>query len=135
MPQSPVNPTSIAARRYKIQLTVTMAAYAVVLFASLSAIGRFNPHGLAYTLLALAPIVPVAFLIPAIARYFRDSDEMERRIVTESFAIGAGTTAILALTYGFLENAGLPHLSAWWTWTVVMGASFAARLFLNKRYQ
>jgi O-antigen/teichoic acid export membrane protein len=111
-----------------------MAAYAVVLFSTIGAINHFNPTGALRTLLALAPIVPIGFLIPAMARYFRESDELERRIMTEAFALGAGTTAILALTYGFLENTGLPHLSAWWTWTVVMGASLLARLWLNRRY-
>jgi FtsH-binding integral membrane protein len=133
--KSSINPTTLAARRYRTQLIVTMAAYCVVLFATIAALDRLNPQGALRFVLALAPVVPIAFIIPAMARYFRDSDELERRIVTEAFAIGAGTTAILSVTYGFLENTGLPHLSAWWTWTVVMGASFVARLVLNRRYQ
>jgi FtsH-binding integral membrane protein len=130
-----INPTTVAARRYRTQLVVLMIAYAVVLFATIEGLERLNPQGALRFVMALAPVVPVAFIIPAMARYFRDSDEFERRIVTEAFAIGAGTTAILSVTYGFLENAGLPHLSAWWTWSVVMGASFVARIVLNRRYQ
>jgi len=130
-----INPTTVAARRYRTQLFVTMAAYVVVLFATIAALERLNPQGALRFLLALAPVVPIAFVIPAMARYFRDSDELERRIVTEAFAIGAGTTAILSVTYGFLENTGLPHLSAWWTWTVVMGSSFVARLVLDRIYR
>jgi len=129
------NPTTVAARRYKIQVAVTMAAYVAILFASVTLLNRLSPHGELRIVLCLVPLVPIGFLIPAMAHYFRESDELERRIVTEAFAIGAGTTAILSVTYGFLENTGLPHLSAWWTWTVVMGASFVARLFLNRRYR
>jgi hypothetical protein len=129
------NPTTLATRRYVLQLTLAMLAYVAVLCTTLVLLERLNPQGLPRTLLALAPVVPVAFLIPIVARFFRDTDEFERRLATEAFAIGAGITAILAATYGFLENAGLPHLSAWWTWGVVMGSSAIARIVLNRRYQ
>lgn len=129
------NPTTIATRRYMIQVTVTMAAYVAILFAVMWALNRFELHGTLRYAVTLAPLVPIAFLIPAVARYFRESDELERRIVTEAFAIGAAVTAILAVTYGFLENTGLPHLSAWWTWTALMGTSVIARLALNRRYK
>jgi hypothetical protein len=129
------NPTTLATRRYMIQITVTMAAYVAILVTVMWALGRFDLHGVLRYVVTLAPLVPVAFLVPAVARYFRESDELERRIVTEAFAIGAGVTAILSVTYAFLENTGLPHLSAWWTWSVVMGASVIARLALNRRYE
>jgi hypothetical protein len=129
------NPTTIATRRYMIQVTVAMVAYVAILFTVMWALNRFDLHGILRYAVTLAPLVPIAFLIPAIARYFRESDELERRIVTEAFAIGAGVTAILSVTYGFLENTGLPHLSAWWTWTALMGASVIARLALNRRYK
>lgn len=130
-----VNPTEVAARRYKVQVAINMATYVAILFASIEALNRLNPQGALRYALILAPLVPVALLVPAVVRYFRESDELERRIVTEAFAIGATVTAMLSVTYGFLENTGLPHLSAWWTWTVVMGASLVARLLLNRRYR
>jgi hypothetical protein len=128
------NPTTIAARRYFIQLGAAMVSYCIVLFATMRVLDHFHPEG-ALRYIALAPLVPIAFLIPAVARFLTDTDELERRLVTESFAIGAGVTAILSVTYGFLENAGFAHLSAWWTWSVVMGASAVARIALNRRYQ
>ena len=129
------NPTTTAARCYKIQLTVAMAAYVIVLFAATWALNHFQLQGALRCAVALVPLLPIAFLVPIVVRYFRESDELERRIVTESFAIGAAVTALLSVTYGFLELSGLPHLSAWWTWTVVMGASAIARLALNRRYE
>jgi hypothetical protein len=129
-----INPTKVAARSYRIQLAVTMGLYVAILIASIEALNRLNPQGALRYALILAPLVPVALLVPAVVNYFRNSDELERRIVTEAFAIGAAVTAMLSVTYGFLENAGLPHLSAWWTWTVVMGVSAIARIALNRRY-
>jgi amino acid transporter len=128
------NPTTLATRRYKIQLTVTVAAYVAILVTVMWALGRFDLHGVLRYAVTLAPLVPIAFLVMAVARYFRESDELERRIVTEAFAIGAVVTALFSVTYAFLENTGLPHLTAWWTWSVVMGASAVARLALNRRY-
>jgi hypothetical protein len=128
------NPTTTASRRYKIQVTITMAAYVAIILAVTWILNHVVLTGMLRYAITLAPLLPIAFLVPAVARYFRESDELERRIVTEAFAIGAAVTAILSVTYGFLENTGLPHLSAWWTWTVVMGASVIARLALNRRY-
>jgi hypothetical protein len=129
------NPTTTAARRYKIQLTIAMAAYVVILFAATWVLNRYALQGSLRYAVALLPLLPIAFLIPVVARYFRESDELERRIVTESFAIGAAVTALLSVTYGFLEISGLPHLSAWWTWGAVMGTSAIARIALNRRYE
>lgn len=131
----PDNPTEQAKRRYLTGLTIAMVAYLVVLFGSLTVVQRFEPAGLVRWLLLLAPLVPVAFLVPLVIRFMRETDEFERRIVTESLAIAAGVTAILAVTYGFLENAGLPHLSAWWTWGVLMFSWAIARVFVARHYQ
>jgi hypothetical protein len=127
------NPTTIAARRYLMQFGAAMIAYVVVLFATMRVLDYFHPAGV-LRYIALAPLVPIAFLIPVVSRYLSDTDELERRIATEATAIGGAVTAILSVTYAFLENTGFPHLSAWWTWSVVMGATLVARLALNRRY-
>ncbi|MBV8490283.1 MAG: hypothetical protein JO199_07120 [Candidatus Eremiobacteraeota bacterium] len=131
----PDNPTTKATRRYLTGLTLAITAYVVVLFAAYTAVERWQPAGPVRYLLLLAPLIPVAFLIPLVVRFLRETDEFERRIVTESLAIAGGVTAILAVTYGFLENTGLPHLSAWWTWVVLMGSWLVARIFVARSYQ
>jgi hypothetical protein len=130
-----INPTTQARRRYLTGLSIALVAYLVVLFGTLNLVERLEPSGPLRYLLLLAPLVPVAFLIPLVIRYLRDTDEFERRVVTESLAIAAGITAILSVTYGFLENAGLPHLSAWWTWCVLMGSWGVARVFVARQYK
>jgi hypothetical protein len=132
---TPVNPTTAASRRYKIQFTISMAAYVVIICAVTWTLNHVELHGVLQYLVTLAPCIPIGFLIKAIERYFRDSDELERRILTEALAVGAAGTAIISLTYGFLENAGLPHLSAWWTFATVMALTGLARISLNRRYE
>src|SRR5579862_1056036 len=116
------NPTQLAQRRYLAGFTIGMVAYVAVLFAAMSLVNHYQPQGLLRYLLLLVPLVPVAFVFAIAVRFYRDTDEFEQRIMTESLAIAAVVTAALSVTYGFLENTGLPRLSAWWTWAVVMGS-------------
>jgi hypothetical protein len=131
----PVNPTKRAARTYLIQFSVAMALYVIVLVAALAVIGHFGLTGsLRFTLLLL-PLIPVFAMVPVVLRYYRDTDEFERRLTSESLAIAAAITAVYSVTCGFLEIAGVAKLSAFYTWIVVMGSWFFARLVLRLRYR
>jgi hypothetical protein len=129
------NPTTRASRRYTVQLTIAMALYVLLLVGSVLAVQRLNVEGAWRYLLILVPLLPVATIVPAVLRYVRDTDEFERQLTTESLAIAAGVTAVFSVTYAFLESAGLPHLSAWYTWLVVMGSWGIARVALRLRYR
>lgn len=130
-----LNPTSAASRRYLVQAGILAVVYVCVLFGSITFVDSVHPAGLVRYVVLLAPVVPVALLVPAIVRYFRDTDEFERRIMTESLAIAAAVTALLSVTYGFLESSGLPHPSAWVTWAVVMVSWAVARSVVARHYQ
>ena len=107
-----------AKRRYFIELGIAMVLYVAVLSVSLK-VGGPMPESTLRTLLLLAPIVPIGLAIWVIARAFRRMDEFVRLQSLESIAIAAAVTAGWTLTYGFLENAGLPRLSMFWVWTVM----------------
>lgn len=130
-----LNPTQAAGRRYLTQFFVFIAAYVAVLFAAIATVDALHPAGALRYAILLAPLVPVALLVPTILRYFVDTDEFERRVMTESLAIAAAVTALLAVTYGFLEVAGLPRPSAWLTWIVLMSAWAVARFLVGRHYQ
>ena len=131
---SPSNPTTAANRRYALEFTLSMLAYAVVLIISIKAINHGLPPALKL-LFALLPVVPVAFVFAAIVRYMGSVDELQRRIHIESLALAAGITALLAITYGFLETVGLARLSAWYTYAAVMIAWLVAQPFVARRYR
>jgi hypothetical protein len=133
--ESLTNPTRRAARRYAVQFSVTMALYVVVLVSALEIIQHYNMAGTWRAVLLLLPLIPVIAIVPTFLRWYRDTDEFERRITTESLAIAASITAVCSVTYGFLELAGFPKPSAWSTWIVVMGSWFLARLILRLRYR
>ncbi len=130
-----LNPTQAAGRRYLLQFGLLMVAYVAVLFGAVATVNATHPVGLLRYAILIAPLVPVVLLVPTIVRYFVETDEFERRVMTESLAIAAAVTAVLSVTYGFLEVAGLPRPSAWLTWIVLMGAWGVARCVVARHYQ
>ncbi len=128
------NHTATAGRRYAIEFSISMVAYAVVLIASIKTIEHGLPPALKFVF-TLLPVIPIAFVFAAIVRYMGSIDELQRRIQIESLSLAAGITALLAITYGFLETVGLPHLSAWYTYAAVMAAWLIAQPFVARRYR
>lgn len=128
------NPTDLARRRYFIEFGTSTGAYAVILAASLHVLKQ-NPADPWRTLLAVTPVIPLAFVFIAVVRYMLASDELQRQIQLESLALAAGATALLSVTYGFLEGVGFPHVSAWFTYVCVMAVWAIAVPFVTRRYK
>jgi hypothetical protein len=118
-----------AKRKYFWELGLSMVLYAVVLAVSLRVTGKMA-DGLARTLLALAPAVPIFITVWVIARQFRRMDEFVRLRSLESIAVAAAVTAGLTFTYGFLESAGFPRLSMFWVWGI-MGITWGTHTCLR----
>jgi hypothetical protein len=118
-----------ANRKYRLELFSAMAVYMVVLFGSIYIAKPMEP-GLARTLLLITPAVPLMLAIWAIARHFGRMDEFMRLRSLEGLAVAAAVTAGLSLTYGFLESAGFPKVSAFWVWGV-MGLVWGAHACLR----
>jgi hypothetical protein len=102
------------ARIYTAQFGAAMAAYAVVLIASIVVLQHVTLAVPWQVLIALAPVIPTLFALAAFLRFLGKMDELQRRIQVEALAIGAGTVGFLSFAYGFLENVGLPSLSYIW---------------------
>jgi hypothetical protein len=73
-------------------------------------------------------MIPVAFVLWAIARHVGRMDEFVRLRTLESMAIGAGVAGAFSLTYGFLEIAGFPKLSMFWVWCVLGASTFVVAI-------
>lgn len=134
MSMKSANPTDAAKRRYFLELGGALVAYVIVLIASIHLLngGLPNPWR---TVVALTPVIPVALVFVAVARFMLSIDELQRQIQLESMAFAAGFTALAAVTYGFLESAGLPRPSAWLTYTVVMVAWGLSVPIVTRRYK
>jgi hypothetical protein len=104
--------------RYFLELMGAMALYVAVVAAATRVAPGMGSAGLK-ALVCVSPMVPIALVIWAIARHFRRVDEYLRLAMLETVAIAAAVTAGASLTYGFLENAGLPKLSMFVVWPVM----------------
>lgn len=134
MNQTQTNPTVQACRRYIRQMAVMTLAYLIILYFAVTAL-KHVPAGPLHYVLALLPLIPVVLLVPIFIGYYRNTDEFERRMQSESLAIAGGITAMLSVTYGFLEVAGWPHPSAWATWMVFMISWAIARPIVGRYYR
>lgn len=99
-----------AAKRYTIQLLGLMATYTVLLFFSILELKRIPTSGLR-VLVAVLPAVPLLLVVWAVIHFVRTLDELQKAIHQEAVTFALLATAALTLTYGFLENAGLPTIS------------------------
>jgi hypothetical protein len=99
-----------AAKAYVLEFGGAMAAYVVVLVASVMIL-RSNLHAAWRIPLALAPVVPTLFALLAFMRFLGRVDELQRRIQLEAIGFGFGATAILTFGYGFLQGVGFPQVS------------------------
>ena len=121
--------SSAAGRRYTIQIFSSMAVYVVFVTLSVHWLHR-NPAAPWRYLIAVAPMLPALVVPVAVVRFLREIDELQRRIQLEALAGAFTATAVLTLTYGFLQNAGLPDLSWIWVWPImgicwIIGLGFA----------
>ena len=121
-----------ATRKYLIEFGGAMASYLCVLFLSLS-LAKQVEDGLARTLLLLSPMIPVALVLWAFMRQLKRMDEFVRLRSLRALAVAGGITAGFALTYGFLENAGLPRISMFTVW-LVFGGSWAVSVVTQSLY-
>ncbi|MEO8072897.1 MAG: hypothetical protein ABI891_04260 [Acidobacteriota bacterium] len=118
-------------KRYTIQFIAAMLAYVVVLFVCVVLLKQFLDSWIRIPL-AVAPLIPVLFGLYAFLRKLSLLDEMQTRIQYEAIAFASLATAMLTLTYGFLELAGFPRLSM----TLVLpliGFLWGIGLFVAKR--
>ncbi|MCC2974449.1 hypothetical protein [Massilia sp. IC2-476] len=109
-------------RAYMREMLGALVLYTVLLMAAIRW-GRPMEEGLVRTLVLLSPMIGFGMALWAIARHFARVDEYIRRFLLESLALGAGITAGLTFTYGFLETAGFPRLSMFTVWCVLCGST------------
>ncbi|MBD7923233.1 hypothetical protein [Xanthomonas bonasiae] len=126
------------ARRYYRELGPPMLMYVAVMLCWRRLLNSVEADW-ARVLIALLPALLVALVIRAVARFVRDSDEMQRRIELESIAIAAGLVAGGYMTAGFLQAAGtiaVPAAAAMlWVFPLLCATYGIAKGVNARRYQ
>lgn len=97
-------------RRYLQEFIISMSAYMIMLIISIFILEKGLIQIKAFVILmSFAPALPVAFILIAIMRVLRDSDELQQRIQLMATAFSAALTGFITFSYSFLENVGFPN--------------------------
>ena len=118
-------------KTYYKELALAGSVYIAVVVASVYLLTRIH-LGYWRVPVAVAPVLPAALIVRAIIRHIRRMDELQARIQLESMAFAFAATAMLTLTYGFLQNAGFPNVNWVWVWPL-MGVMLSVGTFFAKR--
>ncbi|MGH9647789.1 MAG: hypothetical protein ACRD4E_13340 [Bryobacteraceae bacterium] len=100
-------------KRYLLEFGGSMAGYTVLVPVSIWLLRRFLAVPWRYPI-AMLPVIPAAFAMWAVIRGFRNLDELQRRIHFEAVVFSFLATCLPTLTWGFLQDAGLPQIDVLW---------------------
>ena len=123
-------------KRYEQQLSLTMMVYVVVMLAD-GPLLHAASHLALKAALAVAPVLPMLYVIALMWRRVRDSDELEQR--THLVALGAAAALVcgLSMVGGFLVAGGVLHIGGAvliGVFPVLMVSYALARKLVARRY-
>ncbi|TSD77865.1 hypothetical protein FFI16_016040 [Pseudomonas sp. KBS0710] len=124
----------MSTKRFLVEFIVILLVYICCVVVSSSSV-RSMPDGAAKIALALLPVIPMIAMAVSIIRRLNSMDELGRKIQLEALAVAFVCTALTTFSYGFLETAGLPRLSAFMVWPIMGGVWCVATIIGTRRYQ
>lgn len=74
---------------------------------------EFDLPAWAMALLAMLPVLPMVWMVFAMWRLARDSDELERRVVLEAAFVTSGVAGLLTFAAGMLQVVGVLDAGKW----------------------
>jgi hypothetical protein len=93
-----------------LAVLIPMAVYAAVLIPSCRFL-RDHPDSQWRIPVAIAPVLPIAFIVLTSVTRVRAMDELAQRKYLEAGAFAYPAMIVLSITYGFLQNAGMPSVN------------------------
>ena len=127
-----------AGRRYIRALWPALVLYSLTLFASIWSIRQGIESLPLRGLVAVLPVLPIAWMMHAALRYLREIDELQRRIETEAIGIASLLVALLYFAGGLLQKAKVVDLDAGmamiWVFPLLCAAYGIAKMVLARRY-
>jgi hypothetical protein len=123
-------------KRYRNQMLVWAVTYCVVTYASVYTLKNFGIENFALrTLIALLPMLPIAWVGIIIMRFIRSLDELQQKIQLEAVIFSAVMTGLLTGAYGFMEGVGYPELDTIWVLPMLMVLWVVGQALARRRYQ
>jgi hypothetical protein len=97
-------------KRNLLDFLIPMALYAAVLIPSCQFV-KNHPDSPWRVPVAIAPVAPIAFIVLASVKRVRAMDELAQRKYLEAGAFAYPAMIVLSITYGFLQNVGMPAVN------------------------
>jgi hypothetical protein len=127
-----------AGKRYVRALWPVMAAYSLLMALSVLLLKQGIASIPLRVLVALLPMLPMVFMVLVMLRYWREIDELQRRIETEAIGISSLLVSMLYFAGGLLHVAKVINADAGvamiWVFPLLAGIYGVAKIFLTKRY-
>lgn len=130
-----------AEKRYTRRMMITMSAYVALLFGSILLLRGYAADWpiVVKALLAITPVVPVAYFGKAFVIYLNECDELMRRIELEAIGLSSLVVGLLFLSLGFLGRSQIIALDgvtvAVWVFPLLCGFYGITKWLAAKRYQ
>jgi hypothetical protein len=132
---------SPAESRYTRRLVVAMVLYIALLFGSILGLKSFAAEWpvAVRALMAVLPVLPIAFVGKIFIDYLGECDEMIRRIELEAVSLSSLIVGLLFLAAGFLMQAGVFTLGggtvAIWVFPLLCGIYGLTKWLAIRRYR
>jgi hypothetical protein len=121
--------------RYRLEFGIPLIVYSILVYVSITILNAGKVHGAERLAVAMLPLLAPPLMAWAVVRQLRRLDELQRRIQLEALALSFMVTALVTLSYGFLENVGFPALNMVWVWPL-MGSFWIIGLLVGRwRYR
>jgi hypothetical protein len=115
-------------------LFVPLILYIGLLALAMTMVENFPQSPWRYAV-ALSPMLPGFFLAAGVVRMVIKLDELSRKVILESLAIGFAATMILLLGLGLLEAAGMESPGSIYIALFMGMVLIVAKLVLSRRYE
>lgn len=132
------DPNRMLQRRYLREFLPAMLGYVFVLPISIILLLRVDlPTGWK-VVVALLPVLPMAFVVRAMLRHMLRQDELQQRIELQAVAIACAVIGLASFSLGFLQNVRVLPSPTWamlWVLPLMIGVYGMVRLLLARRYR
>ena len=104
-----MNPKQVM-QRYLKEFFFAMFMYAFFLIVSVTLLKNFEFARVWQIIISITPALPIIFIMIALMRLLKDSDELQQRVNLLATTFSAMLTGLLTFSYGLLENIGFPKM-------------------------
>ncbi len=124
-----------SSKRYVTELTGAFMLYGVLLVSSNAIQRSLALTGAAAGAVSLLPVLGCVAALMAVMRGIRQMDELGRLVHFEAIAFAFAATALLSLSWGFVEDDGFPRLRAFMVWPMMAALWLIGLGIASRRYR